>query len=410
MQTFPINSDRLWDTLMTMAEVGSTPAGGVCRLALTDEDRQGRDLFVQWAQDANCQVEFDQMGNIIARRAGADNHLPPVMTGSHLDSQPTGGKFDGAYGVLAGLEVIRTLNEHHVVTHHPIEVVAWTNEEGSRFAPAMLASGVFAGEFSLAYGLSRRDLNGRTVGQELDRIGYAGSRPCGGQAVKAYLEAHIEQGPVLEAEHKIIGIVQGIQGIRWFDGSIEGMASHAGTTPLTSRQDALLGAAHLVQAVQDAATRHAPEGRGTVGQLIVQPNSRNVVPERVDFTIDLRHPDPGALQDMAQHIQQTLDQICAELRLTGRLEEIWHAPPTDFHPACIDALRRAADQLHLPHMDIISGAGHDAKYLAQICPTAMLFIPCKDGISHNEIEAADQAHVAAGCQVLLQALLELAMS
>ncbi|MCZ6874036.1 MAG: hydantoinase/carbamoylase family amidase, partial [bacterium] len=225
METLSIDSDRLWNALMTMAEIGSTPAGGVCRLALTDEDRQGRDLFIKWAQEAGCLVEFDQMGNIIARRAGSDNSLPPVMTGSHLDSQPTGGKFDGAYGVLAGLEVIRTLNEHNIVTRHPIEVVAWTNEEGSRFAPAMLASGVFAGEFSLAYGLSRRDLDGLTVGQELDRIGYAGSRPCGGQTVKAYFEAHIEQGPILEAEQKVIGIVQGIQAMRWFDCTIEGMAS-----------------------------------------------------------------------------------------------------------------------------------------------------------------------------------------
>jgi N-carbamoyl-L-amino-acid hydrolase len=406
METVSINSDRLWNSLMTMAEIGSTPAGGVCRLALTDEDRKGRDLFVEWAQDADCQVEFDQMGNIIARRAGSDNSLPPVMTGSHLDSQPTGGKFDGAYGVLAGLEVIRTLNEHNIVTRHPIEVVIWTNEEGSRFAPAMLASGVFAGEFGLAYGLSRRDLDGLTIGQELDRIGYAGSLPCGGQTVKAYFEAHIEQGPILETEQKVIGIVQGIQGMRWFDCTIEGMASHAGTTPLPSRQDALLGASHLVQAVQAAATMHAPGGRGTVGQLIVQPNSRNVVPGRVDFTIDIRHPDPDALQDMARHIQQTLSQICSELKLSGTLEEIWHAPPTDFHPACIDALRRAADRLNLPHMDIISGAGHDAKYLAQICPTAMVFIPCKDGISHNEIEAADKTHVAAGCHVILQAILE----
>jgi N-carbamoyl-L-amino-acid hydrolase len=394
---------------MTMAEIGSTPAGGVCRLALTDEDRQGRDLFVKWAQDANCQVEFDQMGNIIARRAGSDNSLPPVMTGSHLDSQPTGGKFDGTYGVLAGLEVIRTLNDHNITTQHPIEVVAWTNEEGSRFAPAMLASGVFAGEFSLDYGLSRQDLDGVTIGQELDRIGYAGTRPCGGHTVKAYFEAHIEQGPILEAAQKVIGIVQGIQGMRWFDCSIEGMASHAGTTPLLSRQDALLGASNLVQAVRAAATMQAPHGRGTVGQLIVQPNSRNVVPERVDLTIDIRHPDPDALQDMAQHIQQRLRQICTELNLCGTLEEIWHAPPTDFHPDCINALRLAAERLNLPHMDIISGAGHDAKYLAQICPTAMVFIPCKDGISHNEIEAADQTHVAAGCDVLLQAMLEQAV-
>ena len=410
MQQLTINSDRLWDSLMRMAEIGATARGGVCRLALSDEDRQGRDVFVRWAREAGCQVEVDQMGNIIARRPGLDNTLPPVMTGSHLDSQPTGGKFDGAYGVLAGLEVIRSLNDHKVATQHPIEVVVWTNEEGSRFAPAMVASGVFAGEFSLDYGLSRRDLNDTSLGQELDRIGYAGSRPCGGQPVKAYFEAHIEQGPILEDRQQIIGIVQGIQGMRWYTCTIEGMASHAGTTPLSARQDALLGAASLIQAVRRAAAQHAPDGRATVGQLVVHPNSPNVVPGRVDCSIDLRHPADDALQGMVQHVQQSLDQICTDLQLSGNLEEIWYAPPTSFHSDCIATLRHAAQQLNLPSMDIISGAGHDAKYLAQVCPTAMLFIPCKDGISHNEIEAADKTHVAHGCRVLLLALVEQAIA
>jgi N-carbamoyl-L-amino-acid hydrolase len=409
MNQLTINPERLWASLMRMAEIGATPGGGVCRLALTDEDRQGRDLFVKWAREAGCRVDIDQMGNIFARRAGADDTLPPVMTGSHLDSQPTGGKFDGVYGVLAGLEVIRSLNDHHVVTQHPIEVVVWTNEEGSRFNPAMVASGVFAGEFSLDYGLSRRDLDGISIGQELDRTGYSGSRPCGGQPVKAYFEAHIEQGPILEDRQRIIGIVQGIQGMRWYTCTIEGMASHAGTTPLPSRQDALLGAAALIQAVHRAAELHAPDGRATVGQLVVHPNSPNVVPGRVDCTIDLRHPDADVLQAMEQHVRQSLSRICTDLHLSGNLEEIWYAPPTSFHPDCIAILRRATEQLDLPHMDIISGAGHDAKYLAQVCPTAMLFIPCKDGISHNEIEAADQTHVTHGCHVLLQALVEQAI-
>jgi N-carbamoyl-L-amino-acid hydrolase len=406
MATLAINAERLWDSLMTMAQIGATPRGGVCRVALTDVDRQGRDLFVRWARAAGCEVDIDQMGNIIARRAGADNSLPPVMTGSHLDSQPTGGKFDGAYGVLAGLEVLRTLHDHGHVTRHPIEVVVWTNEEGSRFAPAMVASGVFAGEFSLDYGLSRSDLNGVTIGQELDRIGYAGTRPCGGQPVHAYFEAHIEQGPILEAEKRVIGVVQGIQGLRWFDCTIQGMESHAGTTPLSTRRDALLGAARVIQAVREAAEAHAPYGRSTVGQLLVHPNSRNVIPGRVDFTIDLRHPEDDRLRAMAHQVGAAVDRVCAEMGVHGEMREIWYAPPTAFDTDCIGVVRRAAQRLGLPHLDLISGAGHDAKYLAQVCPTAMVFIPCKDGISHNESEDATREDAAAGCNVLLQAVLE----
>jgi N-carbamoyl-L-amino-acid hydrolase len=406
MDTLTINAERLWDSLMTMAQIGATARGGVCRLALTDEDRAGRDLFIRWAREAGCTVEIDQMGNIFARRAGRDHTLPPVMTGSHLDSQPTGGKFDGVYGVLAGLEVVRALNDHDTTTRHPIEVVVWTNEEGSRFPPAMVASGVFAGEFSLEYGLSRGATDGTTIGQELDRIGYAGTRPCGGQPVQTYFEAHIEQGPLLEAEARVIGVVQAIQGQRWFDCTLRGMASHAGTTPLERRQDALLGAARMIQAVREAAEAQAPHGRGTVGQLLVHPNSRNVIPGEVTFSIDLRHPDDRALKAMARDVQTAMDSVCAEMRLAGEWQEIWYAPPTPFDPDCMDAIRRAATALGLPHMDMISGAGHDAKYLAQVCPTGMIFIPCKDGISHNEIEDATKEDVAAGCQVLLQAMVD----
>jgi N-carbamoyl-L-amino-acid hydrolase len=404
-----INAERLWESLMSMAHIGATPRGGVCRLALTDEDRAGRDLFVRWAREAGCRVDIDTMGNIIARRAGLDDTLPPVMTGSHLDSQPTGGKFDGAYGVLAGLEVIRSLNDHGCVTKHPVEVVVWTNEEGSRFAPAMVASGVFAGEFSLEYGLSRADHHGVTIGQELDRIGYAGSRPCGGQPVKAYFEAHIEQGPILEAERCTIGVVQGIQGLRWFDCTLQGMESHAGTTPLQTRRDALLGAAWVIQAVREAAMAQAPYGRGTVGELRVQPNSRNVIPGRVDFGIDLRHPEDAPLQAMVDDVRAALDTVCAEHQLIGDLRDIWHAPPTPFDTDGIAAVRQAAARLGLSHMDMISGAGHDAKYLAQVCPTAMIFIPCKDGISHNEIEDAAKHDAAAGTDVLLHAMLDYAL-
>jgi beta-ureidopropionase / N-carbamoyl-L-amino-acid hydrolase len=410
MELCKINSARLWQSLMDMARIGATPRGGVCRVALTDVDRAGRDLFVRWAYEAGCTVEVDQMGNIFARRAGSDNTLPPVLTGSHLDTQPTGGKFDGVYGVLAGLEVIRTLNDLGQTTRHPVEVVVWTNEEGSRFAPAMVASGVFAGELSLEYGLSRTDLHGVTIGQELDRIGYAGTRPCGGQPIHAYFEAHIEQGPLLEAEQRTIGVVQGLQGQRWFDCTIQGMEAHAGTTPMPRRQDALLGAARIVQAVQEAALTQAPAGVGTVGQLLVHPNSRNVIPGRVDFSIDLRHPDDHALTAMATAIRAAVEQLRVDRRLEGTLQEIWYAPPTPFHHDCIATVRHAAQRLGLPHMDMISGAGHDAKYMAHVCPSAMIFIPCKDGISHNEIEDATKEDAAAGGNVLLQAILDTAIA
>jgi N-carbamoyl-L-amino-acid hydrolase len=290
----------------------------VCRVALTDVDRQAA-ICSRWAREARCAVEIDQMGNIFARRPGTDNALPPVLTGSHLDTQPTGGKFDGVYGVLAGLEVIRTLNDHHYATRHPVEVVVWTNEEGSRFAPSMVASGVFAGEFALDYGLSRTDLNGVTMGQELDRLGYAGLRACGGQPLHAYFEAHIEQGPILEAERRVIGVVQGLQGQRWFDCTVQGMESHAGTTPMPRRRDALR-AMHMVQAIQAAALCRR-RGVGTVGQLLVYPNSRNVIPGRVDFSIDLRHPEDGPLQAMAEAVRVALDRL-GDLGFTGTLQEI----------------------------------------------------------------------------------------
>jgi N-carbamoyl-L-amino-acid hydrolase len=406
MADLRINGARLWESLMTLARIGETPRGGVCRVALSDVDREGRNLFVRWAREAGCTVEIDQMGNIFAHRAGSDPALAPVMTGSHLDTQPTGGKFDGAYGVLAGLEVLRTLNDANHTTRRPVEVVAWTNEEGCRFAPAMLASGVFGGEFSLEYGLTRADHDGITVAQELDRIGYAGTRPCGGQPVHTFFEAHIEQGPLLEANECVIGVVQGLQGQRWFDCTIEGMESHAGTTPMPRRRDALCGAAQIVAAVQQAALAQAPHGVGTVGDLRVHPNSRNVIPGRVDFSVDLRHPDDAALSAMTNALREAVAGVETATGLTAALNEIWYAPPTPFDADSVAAVRRAAQNLDLPHMNVISGAGHDAKYVANVCPAAMIFIPCKDGISHNEIEDATPEHTAAGCDVLLQAVLE----
>lgn len=400
-----INQDRLWDSLMEMAKIGATPKDGCARLALTDLDRQGRDLFVQWCRDAGCSISIDRMGNIFARRAGRNNDLPPVVTGSHLDTQPTGGKFDGVYGVLAGLEVIRTLNDHKFETEAPVEVSVWTNEEGSRFAPAMVSSGVFAGAFTVDYGLNRADLDGRTIGEELKRIGYAGDLPVGGRQFKAFFEAHIEQGPILEAEQKTIGVVQGIQGMRWFEVTVTGTDSHAGTTPMPRRRDAMLGCARIVDRVHQIARDHQP-GVSTVGLVKVMPNSRNTIPGSVFFTVDLRHPSDGELLKMTAALDAACAEICSALGLQVECREIWHSPASHFDDGCVGAVRRAAEAGGYAWRDITSGAGHDAGYISRVAPTAMIFVPCADGISHNEVEAATPSDLAAGCNVLLRAMLE----
>ena len=401
-----IDLDRLMDRIMELGRVGALEGGGVCRLALTDVDKQGRDLFVRWCEDAGCSVSYDAMGNIFARRPGRDNSLPPIMTGSHLDSQPTGGKFDGAYGVLAGLEVIRTLNDLDYQTEAPLEVVAWTNEEGSRFAPAMVGSGVFAQVFDLDYGLSRADQDGNTLGQELQRIGYAGPEQPGQHPVGAYFEAHIEQGPILEAAGKTIGVVQGAQGQRWYEVTVTGQEAHAGPTPMLVRRDALVGAARMVEAVNRIGLEHQPNACATCGMLNVMPNSRNVIPGQVWFTVDFRHPDDAILAAMDQALRQELAQIAEAARLELALEQIWHSPATPFDESCVAAVRKGTEQAGYAHMDIISGAGHDAVYMAKIAPAAMIFVPCENGISHNEIENATPQDIAAGCNVLLHAMLE----
>jgi N-carbamoyl-L-amino-acid hydrolase len=400
-----IDGDRLWESLMALAEIGATEKGGVCRLALTDLDRQARDLFCRWSEAAGCSVSVDRMGNIFARRPGKDNSLPPVMTGSHIDTQPTGGKFDGNYGVLAGLEVIRTLNDFKYETTRPIEVVVWTNEEGSRFAPAMVASGVFAGVFDLDYGLGRKDVEGKTMGEELKRIGYAGEASCGGRPVAAFFEAHIEQGPILEAENKTIGVVEGVQGIRWYEVRLSGQEAHAGPTPMPRRKDALLGASRMVAAVNRIGLSHPPHACATVGMLQVSPNSRNVIPGKVFFTIDLRHPDAETLAEMGREIESECRKAAAELKLEIDFKEIWYSPPVQFAGECVGAVRKAAEELGFSSRGIISGAGHDSVYLSRVAPTGMIFVPCKDGISHNEIEDAKREDLAAGCDVLLRALI-----
>ncbi|SES34797.1 MULTISPECIES: Zn-dependent hydrolase [Halopseudomonas] len=410
MQKTMINQQRLWQSLMDMGEIGGTEKGGVCRLALTDLDKQARDLFVQWCKDAGCTIRIDKMGNIFAHRAGLDDSLPPVVMGSHLDTQPTGGKFDGIYGVLAGLEVIRTLNDKGMETRAPIEASVWTNEEGSRFPPAMVASGVFAGVFELDYGLSRADLDGKTMGQELERIGYNGPDDVGGRPFKAFFEAHIEQGPILEDEKKQIGVVTDAQGQRWYEITLTGQESHAGPTPMSRRRDALVGAARLIDQVNKIGLAHQPNACATVGLLQVFPNSRNVIPGQVFFTVDFRHPDADVLAKMDQALRETADSVTTELGLEMAFEQIWYSPPVPFDTDCVALVRQAATDFGYSHRDIVSGAGHDACYISRVAPTAMVFVPCENGISHNEAENATPEDLAAGCNVLFQAVVERANS
>ncbi|AAY92945.1 Zn-dependent hydrolase [Pseudomonas protegens] len=403
-----INRERLWQSLMDLARLGATAKGGVCRLALTDLDRQARDLFVRWCEEAGCSVSVDGIGNIFARRAGRDPTRAPVMTGSHIDTQPTGGKFDGCYGVMAGLEVIRTLNDLGLETQAPIEVVVWTNEEGSRFPPCMMGSGVFAGKFDLADTLAKQDEQGLSVGAELQRIGYAGPRAVFGHPVGAYFEAHIEQGPVLEDRQTTIGVVMGCLGQKWFDLTLGGVEAHAGPTPMHLRKDALVGAAQVVSAVNRIAHAHQPHACGTVGCLSLHPGSRNVIPGQVQMTLDLRHLHADRLQAMVDEVRQVIEDSCRQHGLSFELTATADFPPLDFDPACVAAVRQGAEHLGLSHMDIVSGAGHDAIFIAELGPAGMIFVPCEGGISHNEIENAAPQDLADGCAVLLRAMVNAA--
>ena len=405
-----VNGQRLWQSLMDLAQIGATPKGGVCRLTLTDLDRQGRDRVVSWARDAGMSVTVDQIGNIFMRRPGRRPDLPPIMTGSHIDTQPTGGKFDGNYGVLAGLEVVRTLNDANITTEAPIEVTVWTNEEGSRFVPVMMGSGVFAGAFTLAHAYAATDTQGLTVRDELQRIGYLGDEVPGQRPIGAYFETHIEQGPVLEDAQATIGVVSGVLGIRWFDCTVTGMEAHAGPTPMELRRDALQVATQLMQAVVAIAHRHAPQGRGTVGMVQVHPNSRNVIPGQVKFSIDFRHSTDEAVQAMADEFLALAAQTAAQHQMAIDTQLVSSFAATVFHADCRNAIQQAAEQLGYAHMPVVSGAGHDAVYAARLAPTGMIFIPCAGGISHNEIEDASPRDVEAGANVLLQAMLSMANS
>lgn len=403
-----IDGPRLWDSLMQMAEIGATPKGGCNRLTLTDLDRQARDLFAGWCEAAGCAVGVDAMGNMFARRPGSDPSLPPILMGSHLDTQPTGGKFDGPLGVLGALEVVRTLNDLGIRTRHPLEVVNWTNEEGSRFAPAMLSSGVFAGIYDRDWAFALTDGAGLTLGGELQRIGYRGPEPVGGRPVRAYFELHIEQGPILEDEACDVGVVTHGQGQRWYEITLTGFESHAGSTPMPRRRDALLGAARIVEAVNRIALAHPPLAVATVGLIRSEPNSRNVIPGHVFMTAEIRHPDAATLAAMDGELRDAVAAAAQHGGLDVKLEQIFDSPPVAFDQACVAAVRGAAERLGYRHRNIVAGAGHDACNMARIAPAAMIFTPCVDGISHNEAESISPAWATAGTDVLLQAVVETA--
>ena len=405
MATISINSERLWDSLMDLAKIGATEKGGVRRLALSSLDGKARDLFIRWCKEAGCSISIDGIGNIFARRPGQDNSLPPVITGSHIDTQPSGGKFDGNYGVMSGLEVVRSLNDHGIATQAPIEVAVWTNEEGSRFTPVMMGSGVFIGAFPLESTLARADLEGITVRQALEAIGYAGPAKIGGRPVAAYFEAHIEQGPILEDTNKVIGVVTGALGLRWYDVVVTGQDAHAGPTPMRLRKDALIVAGKMAAEVNALAYRHQPDGRGTVGFMQVKPNSRNVIPGEVRFSVDLRHAEDSAARPDGKRDEERVRQAGGRrqrFRRSGARRQLSGMQVR--RGMCVRG-RSAAQKLGFSHMDIVSGAGHDAIYMARIAPTSMIFVPCEGGISHNEIENAKPEDLAAGCNVLLDVML-----
>ena len=405
-QNLQINPQRLWDTLMETAQFGATAKGGICRLTLTDLDRKVRDWFKERCESLGCTVAVDEVGNMFARRPGRNNTLLPIAMGSHLDTQPTGGKFDGVLGVLGALEALRTLAETGYETNAPIEIVNWTNEEGSRYAPAMLASGVFAGVFTPDFAYSRADRDGKTFGDELTRIGYRGDEKAGARKFGAMFELHIEQGPILEDERRMIGIVQGVQGMRWYEVTVNGQEAHTGATPMRLRKNALLGAARMIERIDAVAREHAPDAVGTVGLIENKPNSRNVVPGELFFTVDFRHPDDKVLDVMEGKFRAALPEILDPLRLTYKEARIWVSPAVKFAPELIACVRVGAEKAGFKSRDMISGAGHDAAYIARVAPTTMIFVPCAGGISHNEAESTSLDECAAGAQVLLNAVLE----
>jgi beta-ureidopropionase / N-carbamoyl-L-amino-acid hydrolase len=400
-----INGERLWSSLMTLADIGGTARGGCNRQALTDEDKAGRDLFTSWARALGCTVTVDEVGNMFASRPGEDASAAPVLMGSHLDTQATGGRFDGVYGVMSGLEVLRTLSDHGIATRRPVEVASWTNEEGCRFAPAMLGSGVVSGTYGLAYAYERKDKAGRTFLEELERIGYRGSAPARPRPYHAMFEAHIEQGPILEKTGTTIGVVTGIQGAYWLDVTLDGVACHAGPTPMEMRRDPWRAACPIIEGAFALAATNAPWGRATIGDVKAVPGSRNTVPERLVISVDLRHPDKVVLDTMIAAFRELVTAAAARHNIQQSVEQVWHMPPTAFDARLVDMVEAAAGHLGLSHRRMVSGAGHDSLHTAQYAPTAMIFVPCAGGLSHNEAEEASPADLTAGANVLLQAVL-----
>ncbi len=406
MQNLQINPQRLWDSLMETAKFGGTAKGGIKRLTLTDEDKQVRDWFKAACEALGCTVTVDEIGNMFATRPGKRSDLLPIAMGSHLDTQPTGGKFDGVLGVLGALEAMHTLHDLGYETNAPIEIVNWANEEGSRFAPAMLASGVYAGVFTADYAYSRVDRQGLTYGDELARIGYRGHEQVGAHKFSAMFELHIEQGPILEDEGKKIGVVLGVQGMRWYEVTVTGQDAHTGATPMYLRKNALLGAARMIDAIDAIAHKHSPSAVGTVGLIENKPNSRNVIPGEVFFTVDLRHPEEAVLDAMETEFRTNLAAILKPLKLGYEEKRIWNAPAVNFSPELIECVRIGTKKAGFTNRDMVSGAGHDAAYIARVAPTTMIFVPCLGGISHNEAESTTAEECGAGAQVLLNAVLE----
>ena len=403
-----INPDRLWESIHAMAEIGPGVAGGNNRQTLTDSDKAGRELFKRWCDGAGLSMGVDQMGTMFMRREGTDPQALPVYVGSHLDTQPTGGRYDGVLGVLSALEVVRSLNDLGIRTRHPIVVTNWTNEEGARFAPAMMASGVFAGQFSLDYAYGRKDPEGRTFGDELKRIGWVGDETVGDRKMHAYFEYHIEQGPILEAEHRQIGVVTHCQGLWWLEFTLTGREAHTGSTPMNMRVNAGLAMARILEMVQTVAMEAQPGAVGGVGQVFFSPNSRNVLPGKVVFTVDIRSPDQHKLDAMRARIEAEAPKICEALGVGCAVEAVGHFHPVTFDPVLVGRVRQAAEDLGYTHMNIISGAGHDACWAAKVAPATMIMCPCVGGLSHNEAESISKEWASAGADVLLRAVLETA--
>ena len=407
-KNFRVNGDRLWESIMEMAKIGPGVSGGNNRQTLTDDDAKGRELFKSWCEKEGLAMGLDTMGNMFARREGTDPNALPVMVGSHLDTQPTGGKYDGVLGVLGGLEIIRTLNDLDIKTKHPIEIVNWTNEEGTRFAPPMLSSGVFASMHTEEWAYNREDSEGKKFGDELKRIGWRGEEPVGERKLHAFYELHIEQGPILEDENVDIGVVTHGQGLNWLQVTLVGKESHTGSTPMPKRVNAGLGMARITQLVDEIALSHAPHAVGAIGHIDVYPNSRNIIPGKVVFTVDFRHPNKEVIQDMEDRMRKGAADIAEKIGLTMDIEKVGNFDPVEFDKDCVEKVRDAAKTLGYSHMNIVSGAGHDACWINRVAPTAMIMCPCVEGLSHNEAEEITKEWSTAGADVLFHAVVNTA--